>query len=136
MYSCLCIQKKGCVHWRSNERTKHSNRDQNSPQDIRQGYYKLQCVNHHSNTAPRSFDWAHYKLLSNVCKMMVYMENSYTTQNLHVCKTGIRKKMHSFPFNTKCYFIKNGYIFLDCPVIRKYCADVCTVLWTLLKIDV
>jgi len=51
--------------------------------------------------------------------MLVYEEKTYTTQNWHVCKPGMWKKLPSIPFNAKYYFIKTGYTFLDHPVLKQ-----------------
>ena len=57
------------------------------------------------------------KLLSCARKMMVYEEKSYTTQIFHMSvRKHYEKILQSFPFNTKCCFIKNGYSCLDHPV--------------------
>ena len=63
----------------------HSTGDQeNSPWDVGQGHYKLQCASSHSDSAPRSLYQALYKLLSCTNKMLVYEEKTYTTQSLHM----------------------------------------------------
>jgi len=48
--------------------------------------------------------------------MIAYVEETYTTQNVQVCQTGVWKYLRRFPLRRDCYFIKNGYISLDHPV--------------------
>jgi len=54
--------------------------------------------------------------------MVVYKDKTCTTQNLHTfVRQNYEKRSRSFPFNAKCYFIKNEYIFLDHPEFRNLC---------------
>jgi len=51
-----------------------------------------------SDSAPRSLNRSHYKLLSCDRKMMVYEEKTYTTQNLHSIKQACKKKIANYSF--------------------------------------
>ena len=44
-----------------------------------------------TDSAPRSLDRAHYKLLSCADKLVMHEEKTYTRQNVHVCKSGMDK---------------------------------------------
>ena len=62
------------------------------------------CESSHSDSAPRSLDRAHYKLLSCARKMVVYEEKPDTTQYLHICKTGLWKRIAKYSFQYKMLF--------------------------------
>ena len=80
------------------------------------GSLPLQCASSHSDSVPKCLDQAHYKLMSCARKIPPFcgiQGKTCTTQTLHVCKTSFWKRIKVFLFNKKCYFFKNGYIFVD-----------------------
>jgi len=47
--------------------------------------------------------------------MVMYEKTTYTTQNLHVCKTDLSTKIANYSFQYKMLLYQNGYIFFDPP---------------------
>jgi len=78
-----------------------SGNQESSPCDVGQDHYKLQRACRHSDSAPKRFDLAHYKLFK-LCSQ----NGGVRGRNfLNVCKRGLWKKIARIPFNTirLCY---------------------------------
>jgi len=98
----------------------HSNGDQDrSSWNVGQDHHDLRCANRRSDSAPGVW-------IEHIINYWAVLAKWWCTRNKltpHKTYMSVRqvceRKLQSIHFNTKCYFVKNGYIFLDHPVFNE-----------------
>ena len=91
--------------------------------------FNMRVATSHSDLAIRSLDRAHHKISRCARKMVVYEEKTYTTQNLHVCKTSLWNTIAKYVFQYKMLLLSkmNTSFWTTLIAYRStnYCCSVC-----------